>query len=499
MPELQPFVVDGKMLSAGIQPHDFVVKNTGYWMDCVNARPSVLGVVPKREVIAPFTSVELTAAGVVTGWPYPQFFVGKGNTLLADASGIWLVNWGASWWSIGTKVVTGTAAPTEQKRWHFVDLGNAWLATNNKWVAVYPSRQMIPGSGWTAQYLKAQDEISTACEFGGRLILGGFNNVDMGMWGTFGPNVVWWSNVGGGNAFWRWLENAGVEITSDEQEEVFERNDSGYLFLPQVGTVHRILPLRSGIMVYGSDSIVYLEPIAAPITTFSQRVVKEFGIPGRDFVDGDRLGHVFVSFDKTLWRVNANLEFEKVGFKWIHGAMAIEYYMQTAVTFDEHDREAYVYNGNLPEGFVLGEVGMGRIAGSPSSFTNSGSKYTDDPVAMKFSSAPANNMAVTLGPFDFDTAEVKRLSMVEVVSLVPASTTQLTSVITARVNYRHKQSESYLQTGWFTCDKVGRFSPDVSGTEFVLEIISDNLDVAIGSVKFFVMVGGKARVKEYAA
>jgi hypothetical protein len=197
--------------------------------------------------------------------------------------------------------------------------------------------------------------INTGCAFRGRLMMGGFDDVNTGAgghgiwdkWGTTwanlldygatwgmsctypGQNWVWWSQIGGGDTMMFFdpttvqygLENATLRAVDGQYDldnpimlEYFRRVQSGFMPMPFQGLVKRMVPFADSVVVYGTDGIAGLRPASVPVPTFG--LVETMAGPGiicAGAVDGDERRQVYVGRDGDLWQVTPDLKVERIG------------------------------------------------------------------------------------------------------------------------------------------------------------------------------------------
>ncbi|MDI6785068.1 MAG: hypothetical protein QMD92_00005, partial [bacterium] len=93
------------------------------------------------------------------------------------------------------------------------------------------------------------------------------------------------------------------------------RRTSGNYRTGPTSTVHRVLPLGNGVMVYCADKIFYMRAVSSPEPTFGIVPIADFGIPSTWCVEGDDKEHVFISSDKWVWRIRDGEKPERLGYK----------------------------------------------------------------------------------------------------------------------------------------------------------------------------------------
>ena len=269
------------------------------------------------------------AGGDTLEWPFPQVFAGWTRTLLCGSDAIFhldgnelteLISY--DWYSPGS-----LKAITEGATWQAADFGVTHLLTNGSCMVIQSPK---------SPKLLIQDAVpvQSCCNLrNGRLVLGGFDpeslqghrelletyeshapgEVRTAIHGAenAGENWVWWSSIGGGDAFSLWHFNP-------DYLSLIRRNQSGWAPMPWRGTVKSIIETADGCIVYGDHGITELRAYTEPVATLAPAPIRGLkagtGILHRGAAAGDEFSHLFVSQDHELWQISGG-EAKRLGYR----------------------------------------------------------------------------------------------------------------------------------------------------------------------------------------
>lgn len=420
MREFESRIVDP--LANGLRPSPRLGVNSPYLTDCINLKPTIEGLVSCENVQVPFSPAPTVS------FPFPQLFKGKGVTLLADKTNIYIVD--ESDWTKEKISLTGTI--TQGGMWHFVDMFDYWILLNGT-TSVYKSGiHMLDGS---APKMIATDSptIQTGCYLNGRTVMGGFGS---DFWAdpqwqhmieewqeslspsvviepSLGQNFVLWSSIGGGDVMWVFDPNlalSGIGLEDDPTAtgprifESLKRNEMGFMPMPWQGTVRVVKPLGNAVMVYGDDGISAIIQTSEPIPTFGQKHLLDFGVAGRGAVGGTNREHVFVDEAGYLWRIGVDLVPKRLNYHEFVQSMTIA---DIVISHDQGENEYYICDGS--SNYILTSKGLGKTGQSVTSIVSTDGAM----LGISRTSREARAWA-TIETIDFNLRSIKTLATVEV-------------------------------------------------------------------------------------
>jgi len=328
-------------LTQGLRSDPRVPRNSPALVTLKNAKPSPVGLVPIERVVNPFDP----RIGSDANWPLPQLFKGRSRTFLADRHAVYFVN--EEDWSLYPLDLYLYESPNTLVQtlpignpWQLIESYDSWLLTNGQCVVFSINDEQL-----RKVYVVTNSVFETGCEHRGRFVVGGFDpeNAPPADWQSylrakvgdtlvdsrvkeqslsFGGNFVLWSSIGGGDfPFWLWHLSAAKYSYyvkgapyGDDNPLLFERmrhSTFGFMVMPWQGRVRVMKPLGDSIVVYGDHGIALM---FLAQTTYGLRLLKNFGIHAHA-VGGDESEHVFMDGKGNLWRINAQLQFELLGYR----------------------------------------------------------------------------------------------------------------------------------------------------------------------------------------
>ena len=278
---------------------------------------------------------------------------------------------------------------------HHVDLGRSWVITDGNIVLF---RQNPEGSLGPIRCL-SDPKVSSACYHMGRVLIGGSSNVN-NMWAEDSKRLVFWSTIGGGDAFEPFLGelSPGGEGFSFEAFRVLDQNLAGWCN-PGVGEVLRLFPLNRNVIVFGTEGIAVLTYHREGPGAYGQAKILDLGIMDRNAVSGGPSIVFFIDFRGDLWRLTSEMELQKLGYKEFLSSLS-----SIVLTYVEGFRELYLTDGDTS--YVLNPNGLARIGLVISSVLPKSKKY----YATKFQEHD-ENFSLTIGGLDFARAYDRQVTI----------------------------------------------------------------------------------------
>jgi len=335
-------------LTKGIRPDGRVPVNAQYLLDAKNLSCTPFGAKAMRSFQQPITDAALTSASVTKAYPFPQLFVGKSVTLLADATAIFDVtksdsgNWTLtaatiySWEDFNDDGSLNAVTIPTGKEWHFVDLHGDWMLFNGECV-------VFTFSGVT--FVQSSVTIQTGAVYNdAQIVFGGFDSSDLfslADWPTYlatyqthvpaglpvdtygtgmGGSHVWWSSVAGEDKLrffslpvmkYGLTGVAGVFTDANPYWLQFaQRGESAGAPMPYTGTVQRMMQCGNVMMVYASNGVRMITPDGdgklsgvQELPGFAPNVGLCSGTTVRLAVGGNENIQAFIDERRDLWVV----------------------------------------------------------------------------------------------------------------------------------------------------------------------------------------------------
>lgn len=472
----------------GLRPRVRAVRrDVEYLTQAKNVRASQFGIEAYSPATDPF------GGAIATTFPFPQYHRGMGRSLLfgetsisdVDESGVpWLAS---AIQTYDPEDVYVTKAIPAGGEWHIADLPEAFYAFNGNCVVFKTGLEKLDNR---PEKVFVQDSvtINTGCAFRGRIITGGFDPTNI--WNLFwqgifqdwqdklvehnlgwdlndiGQNWVMWSSIGGSD-FPLWLffppQYHGYESapTADRLLERMLRNELGWMPMPFQGQVHRVLPLRNSVIVYGDDGIVALRPIVAGVgnempATFGTQHVSHVGIPGRSYAFGFDDMHVFIDHTGALWQINGELQVAKLGYEeFLYDLLGVN----TRITYDPQQQEFRLCSST--DGFLLNGQGLFQHHQRVVSGTHEAGGFIG---TFENDAAPdATEAIVVTQPFDMTTTGLKMVTFIGVDA-------RYSGTLHVAVDYRYHRNDAWSRTPWIPVNKELNVRAAVTALEFRIAI-----------------------------
>lgn len=233
----------------------------------------------------------------------------------------------------------------------------------------------------------------------------------------------------------------------------YKRTGGNYRTGP-TSTVHRVLPLGNGVMVYCADKIFYMKAASIPEPTFGIVPIADFGIPSTFCAEGDDTEHLFISSNKEVWRVKEGPKLERLGYKEYIGAMSGTLVISKNPGLNDY----YISNGSKT--YLSSVYGLSEWFQYPTSLVwEDVNKRLIGPIAVS-----ANVTAYMASDiFDFGVRGVKVITALELGSTGQA--------MTANVDYKYKVTDAAFTASRFkTVNSSGSVAPIIAGTEFKVRV-----------------------------
>jgi len=386
-------------------------------VECYNAKPSPMGLVPFVPITDPFT-------GATVDWPFPQLFIGRDYRIYCTATQVFQL----STWAFGS----AKATVTEDSRWDFIDFGSYFILVNgNKIITIDPD----DGSYTSSSSLTNIPRFSTGCAFRGRIIGGNIKST----WHGCDTCSVVWSKVGEAN------------FTPDKS------NLAGFRPMFWEGGIHKVLPLGKAVAVYGDNGISLLFPVIEPATTFGEKRITNIGIPTKGAIDGDENEHVFVDNENYLWRWQDGKLPERLGYQeFMEDLTTSELVVSKGL-----NNEYYISDSSTC--YLLTPYGLCEVYQLPTTVA-----VTDGTAYGVFTDTEDYEFRVKVDTLDFGVRGFKTLTSMEVGLYNPSTVGETTILGYGSTEYRNSKTAAFAQTGkgWIEINGNGVVVPYVTANEF---------------------------------
>lgn len=233
----------------------------------------------------------------------------------------------------------------ERYPWHFADFGKTWLAFGDNQVIARWNYVRTTTSKIDRPILYRTPQITTGCNWRGRLFCGGFSSDNFwntnweqfweywrGLVGNYGgldfnptSNFIYWSGIGS-DMRWLFESTYGIvgyindynlfKVSKPKIFESFEKGQIGLTPMELSGIVLAIKPLNRFIVVYGDNFITLLQHVRTGlVNTFGIVTTNHVGIKHKAAVGISQSNHVFLSNDGTLYRIDQQGNITKLGYE----------------------------------------------------------------------------------------------------------------------------------------------------------------------------------------
>ena len=485
-------------LIQGLRPERRMDRNAEFLHEAFNVRIADTGMEPYRRIVDPF------GGALPVDFPFPQLYIGEMNTLLLYEGGISIVNRATTPWTLsampyravdgepGSDILPGGV-------WHIADMKDAFYLFNGETTVAAINNQ----SEWLIDRVI---KINTGTHFRGRVVVGGIDPEQIWSRGwheilTFwqrqdnmlpniplddiGPNFVMWGSIGGGD-FPLWLFDPEIlhrgpikQLTRDGTHRLpaqesyamdrIRQGQFGFMPMPYPGVIYAVKPLGNGVMVYGSEGIAYMPHVSAaePAPTFGLTPIMRNGIAGRGAVAGNEHMHVFVDREGDVWRMPADLDLKKLGYReWTRDLLD----SQLSVSHDPKRVDFYISTPDTC--FLLTTNGMSQVHQQPTSVSVQGSDLIglfNETLVPEYELD--DEMRIVTNMFDMNLRGQKTITAFGV-------GINTASPVRVAIDYRYSKSEEFKRTHFVTCNKEGNAILRIAGTEFRAVVHVDDYENA---------------------
>jgi len=347
--------VDLESLSKGLRRDFRSPRNKFSLLSCFNAKPSPYGIVAYDPVEVPISVGDLNGWGIDLEWPYPQLFKGDKYTILMTGNRAFYVN--EDEWSLiemdlyNVENVNSVITPHKTGHpWSFIDCHDTWFMTNGGSIIFQTNhRTMITGGATLKVLVENNIPTEAGAYYKGRIVLGGFDPDKfwksgwVTAWQTtdndgetnilqrlnnLGDNFILWSSIGGGDiplflmlpsiADSGFLTSDSYGTTRNLWYDMMKRQEWGFAPMPWKGKIRAMKQLGEVLVIYGADGICAVRNISEPVPTLGVvniPSIARLGIPCNGAVGGDGSVHVFVDVYGVVWRMGADLQPERLGYR----------------------------------------------------------------------------------------------------------------------------------------------------------------------------------------
>ena len=182
------------------------------------------------------------------------------------------------------------------ERWEHCVLNNYIFITNDVRILALKASQTVSGVDG--------DIYNAICSHYGRVLCGGFS----GIWPTnlvnkfpelssnrLSRSTVLWSSPGGKDFFELFTVSS---YTKEDFLNAIRARTLGWIDIPEVGEVIKLLPLQNKVIVYGTQAIAQL---TLREDGYASQIVLDFGASSKDMIVGDIYTHLFQDPTDNFW------------------------------------------------------------------------------------------------------------------------------------------------------------------------------------------------------
>lgn len=412
----------------GLRQYSDASRNSEGLVECFNLIPR-----PQGLIAAPTISRLITQVSV--DHPFPQVFIGHVHWVCATRDKIYTVNgdWSLTL-QLDLNVYYNSFPDAPQGVWHFADFFNYVVLTNGGITVLYNP----VAARWEYNDVATIPTLGTILNFNGQMVGSGRATI-AGDPKTIHPDA---SEVDENFLIWGKIGSASFRLD--------QSNVTGYRPMPWFGEIYKILPLGSGIAVYGSNGISFLEPV--DVKWHLKRTLR-YGILSREAVSGDETRHVAIDVEGNLRIITPdNLDPEPLYSEFFSGMIGTT----VVVTYNPQQRECYVANGN--EAYCLTRMGLAEVSQSPTTLAVLGGV-----VSGFYTDLSDSEARVTSDQYDFGSRGKKTIDGISVGAITSAA-------LYVAIDYRNSSTTSFESTDWVEVNEQGVAHIVVSGLEFRFKI-----------------------------
>lgn len=476
------------MIENGLRPENWMGRNSPYLVKCRNRRPVRDGGLKGFFGFTPQASdAAIAATPEVKAWPFPQVFEGKSIHLLAFQDSLYTIDpTDGSITIVDTKdpndATGGTSKAIEPGYdWHFLDFGNSWMLLNGVSVVW----QKHGGYIWTSDDVT----INTGCvHMEGRALLAGFDDTNYYArvdWPAYWAEVnetmpdeysslaqaglggadVWYSSFLAPDLFHLLdgedLQESGMAL------DLRIRREAGSVRMPWIGTCVGLAELGSGVVLYGTGGVHFLEPFN---NRYARRDFVGMGektavLPGTDtrtHFAGNKSVQYFVDDSFVLWRLTPNLQAEALGFSEYLSTLDRDTML---ATYDGANDQLYIADGTRCWLYT-----QGRMCEAPYMPTRITAAGRSSIRSIFLNATDTTTVEVETGTLTTESGGIETLSRIWVRGL----TTNASTGWRVKVKYRLRVYDDWTESEVYTPDARGVVSIAIPVLEFRLVLTSTN-------------------------
>jgi hypothetical protein len=249
------------------------------------------------------------------------------------------------------------------------------------------------------------------------------------------------------------------------------------------GMVHKVAKLGKGVMVYGNGGRAALVPYSTQLATgFGLKPLAGPGISKGFHMAGDEHLHGFIDTNNEFWVVDANLEFQKLGYKEFIDDMQAENDVEAAdlpiiVSYNRYDKRFHI--SGVSSACILTEFGLyschqsstgiGRYRGSVlSGFQKDLGDYEG---------------RISVDKIDFNVRGLKTLDVLEFGADYKPSGSYIPY---GGVDFKYTHSDAFRSSDWIRLNNEGIVHPIVTANDFRVKFKVDDYrdgDPKLDSIK----------------
>lgn len=444
-------------LSRGLRPDKHLDHGSGYFKSLINMRPVEAGLKGLEPIVDPISSPTAT---VVT-WPFPMLLRDGETTLLAfDADtnpGNVLYSVNISDWSTSALSVFHAGTPanawtfsTSGKPWQFTAFDSIWFLTNGTDLVFnhpYNSSDKILAVTGSVKVNALTKDTNTD-----RLLMGGLSGTyftaGSNLWSdkifpvwqqvnpglthedqAFGNNWLFYSRPVGGSIDTPYIETLFfLDLLSATDEsaveslllEALERNEWGFIPMPDDGEILAIKELDNNIIVYTSTAVYNIGKVQNGYAKPDKLL--NFGIKGRGCVCGNSSFHTFINSNDELVVVSSN----SINVRNYNEFLSNLSDTTTVAVYDPTESEFYFSDG--AKAYLFTGYGLCEITKAPTGLTRLGGVLNG--TSKTISAVTAFSMRTC--SFDFGLRELNTIKALQV-------NFQSITSLKGQLGYRYRQ------------------------------------------------------------
>jgi len=307
------------------------------------------GLVPSDDGLVLPTEISNVYPSLTRDWPFPVAFEGLKQQFALSSTQLYVDSVPQSFY---TFPAANPASFVLTDLPHYVEFGGAFLVTDGN-VCLFKSNNE---DYEYLNYVLSEPKVKTVCYHKGRVLLGGVSQTS-NMWSEDSPRLVFWSTIGGGDAFELLIGELRGDTT--RMDSAIEQNLFGWTN-PGVGPILRLFPLGQHVIVFGEYGVAVLTFVREAVATYGCSKVFDIGIRGRNHACGDDSMVVFEDGRNVLWAISQDLSINRLGFSEYTETLS-----EPVFLYHAGRREFYFTDRQI--GYVFTKNGLGSSLYKPSS------------------------------------------------------------------------------------------------------------------------------------